>query len=309
MGELRLAIGASLAGERLDRAVAIAGGIERAFAQQLVDDGGVLVDGRVEQRRSRRLRAGELLEATWPDPAAPPAPEGAPVVCYEDDDVAVIDKPAGLIVHRTHLRDVRPSVADWALERWPSLRALPGDPLRRGLVHRLDRGTSGLMVIALSAGAYESLRRAVHDHEVERRYRALVVGVPPQAARIEAPLGRDLRDLSRVAVVSGGRDARTQLTVVWHGRDTSLVELTLETGRTHQIRVHLSAIGHPIVGDEVYGVPYGGLERPFLHATALAFEHPTRPGRVEVTSELPEDLGELAARARTEAILRVDEGR
>lgn len=304
MGELSVTVGASLAGERLDRAVAIVGGIERAFAQELVDEGAVRIDGRVEHRRSRRLRVGEHVEAAWLEPAAPPAPEWAPIVRYEDDDVAVIDKPAGLIAHRTHGRDQRPSVADWALTRWPAIADLPGDPLRRGLVHRLDRGTSGLMVLALSARAYDELRRSVQAHQVERRYRALVVGEPPNSARIEAPLGRDLRDLSRIAVVSGGREARTWLCLVWQGPDTALVELTLETGRTHQIRVHLGAIGHPIVGDDVYGVASSGLDRPFLHATALAFEHPRLGGRIEVASELPEDLGQLAERARHEPVLR-----
>ncbi len=302
MPTLRVEVGESLGGERLDRAVALLTGIDRARAQALVAGGDVRLDGLVERRRARRLRPGEVLELAWNDPSQPRTPQAEPTVLFEDEDVIVVAKPAGLVTHRVHERDERPSVADWAQARWPELRLLDGEPLRRGLVHRLDVGTSGAMVLARTSRALEVLRVAVRAHEVERRYLALVAGAPPQRARIEAPIGRDLRDPARMAIVEGGRAAATELETRWVGPDTALVELVLETGRTHQIRVHLAAIGHPVVGDRRYGVATPDLARPFLHAWRVAFEHPTRGGRVVCEAPVPAELEAFARRAATSPV-------
>lgn len=303
MAEISIEVGPTLAGERIDRALALLGNLERQYAAALVEEGWVFVDERVERRKSRRLRLGERLRANWPDPTGPPEPLEPPLVRYEDEDLVVLAKPAGLIAHRTHVRDRRPSVADWALARYPEIAALGGDPLRRGLVHRLDVGTSGLMVIARSPRALGELAHMVAAHEVERHYLALVAGEAPERARIEAPIGRDLTDPARMTIAQGGRPASTVLERHWAGPDTSLCELRLETGRTHQIRVHLAAIGHGVVGDARYGVPLAGLDRPFLHAALLRLRRPRSGEPIEVEEPLPQDLHDLARRARTEPIL------
>jgi 23S rRNA pseudouridine1911/1915/1917 synthase len=224
---------------------------------------------------------------------SPPAP--APfTIAYEDEHLLVIDKAPGLVVHpaRGHREDTLSQLLA------PSLAG--GEPERAGIVHRLDRDTSGLLVVARSEEAHRLLQQALAQRRIEREYLALVEGRPPaRSGTIDAPIGRDPRVRTRMAVDgSGAREARTHFTLERALAETSLLQLRLETGRTHQIRVHLQAIGHPVCGDPEYGsAGLLGLERQFLHATRLAFEHPLTGRRVEVRSPLPEDLQRALERA------------
>jgi len=224
---------------------------------------------------------------------SPPAP--APfTIAYEDEHLLVIDKGPGLVVHpaRGHREDTLSQLLA------PSLAG--GEPERAGIVHRLDRDTSGLLVVARSEEAHRLLQQALAQRRIEREYLALVEGRPPaRSGTIDAPIGRDPRVRTRMAVDgSGAREARTHFTLERALAETSLLRLRLETGRTHQIRVHLQAIGHPVCGDAEYGTAgLLGLERQFLHATRLAFEHPLTGRRVEVRSPLPEDLQRALDRA------------
>jgi 23S rRNA pseudouridine1911/1915/1917 synthase len=222
-------------------------------------------------------------------------PARAPyTIAYEDEHLLVIDKAPGLVVHpaRGHREDTLSQLLA------PSLAG--GEPERAGIVHRLDRDTSGLLVVARSEEAHRLLQQALAQRRIEREYLALVEGRPPaRSGTIDAPIGRDPRVRTRMAVDgSGAREARTHFTLERALAETSLLLLRLETGRTHQIRVHLQAIGHPVCGDPEYGTAgLLGLERQFLHATRLAFEHPLTGRRVEVRSPLPEDLQRALARA------------
>jgi 23S rRNA pseudouridine1911/1915/1917 synthase len=223
-------------------------------------------------------------------------------ISYEDEHLLVVDKPAGLVVHPA--RGHREGTLAQLLAIAPAPTAAGGaggwDPERSGIVHRLDRNTSGLLLVARSEEAHRRLQRALAERRIEREYIALVQGRPPaRSGTIEAPIGRDPRVRTRMAV--GGnfpRQARTHFTLERSLSGYSLLRLRLETGRTHQIRVHLQAIGHPVVGDPEYGpVQNLGLERQFLHAARLAFDHPLTDERVEVTSPLPADLAHTLARA------------
>lgn len=292
----------SLAGERVDRAVALITGYSRADVQDLVGRGAVLVDG-ARVAKSRRLHEGETVVLTArPEPVAPPGPEPVPVdVRYEDEALAVIAKPAGLVVH-PGAGNEHGTLVHGLLHRWPEIAAV-GDPMRPGIVHRLDRDTSGLMVVALRADAYEVLVSALAAREVERRYLALVWGrVEPRRGVVDAPVGRSMRRPTRMAVTPRGRDARTHYEVLEAFEDpvTAFLEVALETGRTHQIRVHLAAIGHPVVGDPAYGGDRSGLdlERPFLHAYRLAFAHPAGGDPLVIEEPLPEELADVLARLR-----------
>ncbi|HEX3910466.1 MAG TPA: RluA family pseudouridine synthase [Solirubrobacteraceae bacterium] len=215
-------------------------------------------------------------------------------IAYEDQHLLVVDKAPGVVVHpaKGHREDT--------LSQLLAHSAAGGDPERAGIVHRLDRDTSGLLVVARSQLAHERLQRALAEREIEREYLALVLGRPPaRTGTIEAPIGRDPRVRTRMAV--GGahaREARTHFELDTAFAEHSLLRLKLETGRTHQIRVHLQAIGHPVVGDPEYGVAHVlGLERQFLHATRLAFAHPIGGEPVEVHSPLPGDLQAALAQA------------
>jgi 23S rRNA pseudouridine1911/1915/1917 synthase len=285
----------ALAGERVDRAVALLTGWTRVDVQRLLDDGSILVDGDTVAK-SRRLETGEVIELL-DEPRAPGPPTADATITvdvrHEDDDVLVVAKPAGIVVHPGAGRPDG-TLVNGLLARYPEIAAV-GDPGRPGIVHRLDRDTSGLLVVARSPRAYDALVRMMANREVERRYLALVWG-HPDAARgvIDAPIGRSVRRRNRMAVREGGRVARTAYAVVERFDDPSvaLLECTLETGRTHQIRVHLQAIGHPVVGDPTYGGARQGLalDRPFLHAAELAFEHPVTGERIEVAEPLPPEL-------------------
>jgi 23S rRNA pseudouridine1911/1915/1917 synthase len=239
--------------------------------------------------------------------AEPGAASGAPfTIAFRDEHVLVVDKAPGVVVHpaRGHREGtlaqlLEPLLPDWAQGGDADAS---GEPERRGIVHRLDRDTSGLLVVARTQIALTRLQAALADRRIEREYLALVEGRPPaRSGTIEAPIGRDPRMRTRMAVGGAGqREARTHFTLERALAGTSLLRLRLETGRTHQIRVHLQAIGHPVCGDPEYGsAGLLGLERQFLHATRLAFEHPLSGERVEVSSPLPADLRAALKRAGT----------
>jgi 23S rRNA pseudouridine1911/1915/1917 synthase len=215
-------------------------------------------------------------------------------VVYGDEHLLVVDKAAGIVVHpaRGHAQDTLAQLLAGELAG--------GEPARAGIVHRLDRDTSGLLVLARSELVHRRLQAQLAQRKLERRYLALVEGLPPaRSGTIEAPIGRDPRTRTRMAVGgAGARPARTHFTLERALRDTSLLSVRLETGRTHQIRVHMQAIGHPICGDPEYGTPgLLGLDRQFLHAARLTFEHPLTRERIDVSSPLPDDLARALARA------------
>ncbi len=286
---------AALGGERLDRAVALLTGWPRAAVQTLLDDRSVLVDGRAVAK-SHRLREGAVIELlAEPEPDAPPEADPAVEldVRYADDDVVVVYKPADLVVH-PGAGHARGTLVNGLLARFPDIAAV-GDPMRPGIVHRLDRDTSGLLVAARSARAYDALVAALAAHEIERRYLALVWGrLASPRGLIDAPIGRSESRRTRMAVREAGKPARTEYEVraVYDDPVCSLLVCRLETGRTHQIRVHLAAIGHPVAGDGTYGgardpLPLG---RPFLHAAVLAFAHPVTAEQLRFEEALPIEL-------------------
>jgi 23S rRNA pseudouridine1911/1915/1917 synthase len=286
---LRLRVPESAAGLRLDRFLAGLPEVgSRSAADVLLRGGRVLVDG-TPRERSHRLAGAETIELEVTDVAAPAlAPEEVPLrVAYEDEHLLVVDKPAGVVVHPAP-GHARGTLVHGLLERG----AAGGDPDRPGIVHRLDRDTSGLLVVARSAEAHARLQRLVRQRDVEREYVALVRGRPrSRKGRIEAPIGRDRTTPFRQSLDSDSpRDAVTHFEVERMWPAHALLRVRLVTGRTHQIRVHLAAIGLPVVGDAVYGVPEPALGRQFLHAGRLAFPHPFTDEPVEVESALPGEL-------------------
>ena len=301
---MRRVAGAAEEGMRLDAGLAAIGAAaSRAEAARLIDGGAVKVDGRTRPK-SHRLQAGEVLDvAGAPEPAeAVEAPAGFAVV-FEDDHLMVIDKPAGVVVHPGAGR------SQGTLAQALAGRAVGGtDPVRRGIVHRLDRDTSGLLVVAKDEEAYERLVRALRRREVGRRYLALVSGRPDAATgTIDAPIGRDpARRTAMSTRTSGGRSAISHFEVAEALARTTLLRVRLETGRTHQIRAHLAAIGHPVCGDSRYGgAACGrrlGLARQFLHAEKLMFEHPITGGEVLCESKPPADLRHALDAARREPV-------
>ena len=280
----------SLAGERVDRTVALLTGWSRSSVREMVERGDVLVDG-VPVARSARLEAGSTL--VWQgEPAPAPLPQAQSeiefTVVYEDDDVVVVDKPAGLVVH-PGAGHPDGTLVSGLLARFDL--AAVGDPTRPGIVHRLDRETSGLLIVARSQRAYDQLVPAMADHSVARHYIAVVAGVPTATrGTVDAPIGRSPRSPTRMAVLTGGREARTHYEVVETFADSARLAVDLETGRTHQIRVHLAAIGHPVMGDAVYGRADARVGRPFLHAAALEFTHPVSGSPMAFSSPLPAEL-------------------
>ena len=261
----------------------------RAAAERLLAAREVLVDGAAAEK-STRLTGGEEIELELPEAESSEALEPEEVglrVAYEDAYLLVVDKPAGVVVHPSAGHRTGTLVHGVLTHG-----AAGGDADRPGIVHRLDRDTSGLLAVARSDEAHERLERLVRRRELERTYLALVRGRPrSRAGRIEAPIGRDRRDATRQSLdTDRPRDAVTHFALIEQLDDYALLSVRLETGRTHQIRVHLAAIGLPVVGDPVYGVPDPALGRQFLHATRLAFTHPFTGERVEVESPLPFDL-------------------
>jgi 23S rRNA pseudouridine1911/1915/1917 synthase len=284
---------------RLDAVVAAALGATRAEIQRAIAAGAVSVDGLVRPK-SFRLEGGERIAAELPD-EAPLGPEGPAVpIRFEDDELLVVAKPAGLVTHPTERRRTGTLVNRLLGMGVPLAPA--GGPLRPGIVHRLDAGTSGLLVVAKTDPAYAALRDVFRHHDVDRRYLALVRGRPEHDRfSVEAPLGR--RAARIVVDRADGRPAATSFAVRERLPRASLLEAAPMTGRTHQIRVHLKAIGHPIVGDRAYGgggddAVRLGLSRPFLHAWRLGFMHPSTRAQIEVEEPLPDDLAEALARAR-----------
>jgi 23S rRNA pseudouridine1911/1915/1917 synthase len=285
-----------LDGERLDAALARMFGLPRDRAAELIGDGAVLVGGR-PATKSDRVPAGEWLDVTLPPPpVAQPVPEAVPglTVVYEDDDILVVDKPAGVAAHPTP-GWTGPTVLQGLLAAGHTI-ATSGAAERQGIVHRLDANTTGLMVVAKSERAYSALKRAFREREVDKIYHALVQGHPdPLRGTIDAPIARHPSGDGRFAVVAGGRPAVTHYETLEAFRAASLVEIRLETGRTHQIRVHMAAVRHPCVGDRLYGADPVlaarlGLTRQWLHAVRLGFTHPATGRRVEFTSDYPPDL-------------------
>ncbi len=301
---LRVEVPAALDGVRLDRAVALLRGLSRSAVRSLVEAGGVRVDGVVQPRGSALLATGGRLEI---DGVAPEVPvlEADPGVAFDvvesDEDVVVVDKPWDLVVHpgAGHRSG---TLAGGVLARFPDVGRLAAEglcpPERPGIVHRLDRGTSGLLVVARSPRALASLGAQMAAHGADRRYAALVGGiVADDRGIVDAPLGRSVRRPTQMAVSASGREARTSYVVLarYPATRSTLVALALDTGRTHQIRVHMAAIGHPVVGDDRYGERSSGLGRGrfFLHAYSLAFDHPADGRRVTYRSELPADLAAM----------------
>jgi 23S rRNA pseudouridine1911/1915/1917 synthase len=298
---------AALGGERIDRAVALLTGLSRAEVAALVAEGGVRVGGQVVTTRSRKVAEGDLLEVDVPAPAGDQgvlAEAGVDVpVVYADDDVIVVDKPPGLVVH-PGAGNPSGTLVNGLLARFPDLAGVGANPSRPGIVHRLDKGTSGLLVVARSARAYDSLVAQLKRRSVDRRYLALVAGtVESPGGLVDAPIGRAETQRTRMTVSARGREARTRYEVKERFSEpvpVTLVECRLETGRTHQIRVHMAAIGHPVIGDTRYHGNRAGLPcpRPFLHAWRLAFDHPGTGERVGWSSPLPPDLDEVRGRLR-----------
>ena len=291
---MNTAVPADLDGERADLIVARVAGVSRAVAKQMLQSGAALAGGEAVAPR-QRLAAGTALELEIPEPEPLIAPEPVAFdVRYEDDHVAVVEKPAGMVVHPGAGRRTG-TLAAGVLHRWPRVEGV-GDDGRWGIVHRLDRDTSGLLLVALDAASHAGLREALRRREVTRRYLTLVHGtdVPPTGT-IDAPLGRDPRHPTRFRVDRSGRAARTHYRVlaVWERAGLSLLEVRLETGRTHQIRVHLASIGHPVGGDPAYGRGGDGLPRTWLHAAELGFRHPETGEDLAVVSPLPGDLMEV----------------
>jgi 23S rRNA pseudouridine1911/1915/1917 synthase len=297
---VRETIPAALDGQRVDRVVALLTGLSRAEVAALVETGGVSLGGRPVAARSRRVAAGDDLEVAVPEASAPVPLEPNPTVPFEvvhaDAEVIVVDKPAGVVVHPGARRETG-TLVHGLLARFPDLASSgAGEPHRPGIVHRLDRGTSGLMVVARTPASHRSLVGQLARRSVERRYVALVWGrVESAAGLIDAPVGPSAADPTRMAVSAPGREARTRYEVVARferPQPVTLAECRLETGRTHQIRVHMAAIGHPLVGDQRYGGRRLGPEpdRPFLHSHRLAFDHPSSGERLSFESTLPPDL-------------------
>ncbi|HEV2902301.1 MAG TPA: RluA family pseudouridine synthase [Gaiellaceae bacterium] len=292
----RVTVPDTAAGLRLDRFLADLPEIgSRAAAERLLEGGAVVVDGE-QAPKSRRLQGGEDVEFQPAEPEPKLAPEELELrIAYEDEHLLVVDKPAGVVVHPA------PGHRTGTLVHGVlALGAAGGDEERPGIVHRLDRDTSGLLIVARSDEAYERLKDLVKAHGLERTYTALVRGRPrSKKGRIEAPIGRDRRDPTRQSMnTDSPRAAVTHFELLELLGQHALLRVDLETGRTHQIRVHLGAIGLPVVGDPVYGVPDPALGRQFLHAARLAFEHPFTAERVEVESPLPGELARHLAELR-----------
>ena len=296
---IREVVPEAMAGERVDRIVAMLTGVSRSEVAELIEAGAVLVSGAAPGSRSARLRTGDEVEVDLPDRAeasrlVPDLDIEVPVV-HSDADLLVIDKPAGLVVH-PGAGQRHGTLVHGLLARYPEMLDVGGDPTRPGIVHRLDKGTSGLLLVARTQAAYDGLVAQLAARSVHRRYRALAWGAfTAQRGLIDAPIGRSMREPTRMAVDERGKPARTRYEVRRSfSEPVRVTELacTLETGRTHQIRVHLRSIGHPVVGDARYEGARQSLpmSRPFLHAEELELVHPVSGAPLAFRSALPEDL-------------------
>ena len=298
-------------GVRLDRFLAsVVADRSRSQIQRLIKDESVRVGGRIG-KSNQPVKAGQTVVLDVPDPIEPqPQAEALPLpILYQDRDVIVVDKPAGMVVHPA-AGHASGTLVNALLHHVDDLSGIGGEK-RPGIVHRLDRGTSGLMVVAKNDAAHEELARQFHDREVEKEYVALVWGVVQAGRRIDAPIGRDPANRKKMSArARRSREAVTRITRTDHlNPSLTLAQIAIHTGRTHQIRVHLSAINHPVVGDSVYGGvrrhvpadarPVMHLQRPFLHAAKLVFKHPADGRRMEFTSELPDDLQQVLDELRS----------
>jgi 23S rRNA pseudouridine1911/1915/1917 synthase len=293
-------------GERLDKIIMahIGDRLSRAQVQMLIEDGMALVDGRT-LKAGVKLKGGERVQLNIPvrEEMETVQPENIALdVIYEDDDLAVIDKPAGMVVHPGDLNETGTLVSA-ALSRWPQIAAMNIEEKRAGIVHRLDKDTSGLIIIAKHDRARRKLMEQFQDRSVEKIYTALLEKRPQTlTGRIEVPIGRDPKQRKRMAALREGKPAITEFTVIddQFVGDYALVRVRLLTGRTHQIRVHMAFIGCPIVGDQVYGFRKQrvGLKRQFLHASEVTFNHPTSGERLHFESPLPSGLQNLLTKLR-----------
>lgn len=285
-----------LAGDRVDSAIAKLLGFSRTFAAEVIEAGGVLLDGK-QLSKSDRLPSGGWLEVSWvskSEPVIVPIVVADLGIVHDDDDIVVVDKPAGVAAHPS-IGWEGPTVLG-ALAGAGFRVATSGAAERAGIVHRLDVGTSGLMVVAKTETAYTALKRAFHDREVDKIYHAVVQGHPdPLAGTIDAPLGRHPGASWKFAIVADGKPSVTHYETLEAFPSAALLEIQLETGRTHQIRVHMAAQRHPCVGDAMYGADPTisarlGLARQWLHAKRLGFEHPATREYVQFESDYPADL-------------------
>ena len=278
-------------GERLDRFLADrCTDLSRTRIKRLIADGEVTVEG-ATSNAGFRLKSGQSVTIRAPDPAPSHVlPQNIPIdVVYEDDHMLVVDKPAGMPVH-PGIGHPDSTLLNAVLGISPEVASV-GGTLRPGLVHRLDKDTSGLMAIAKTDDAHRSLSEQLKNRTVDKGYLALVVGtLEPVEAIIEAPVGRDPNDRKKMAIIEDGREALTRYHTIARLRGCTYVDVRPKTGRTHQIRVHFASIGHPVFGDATYGFPDSRLARQFLHASSLEFEHPATGKRVGFESPLPDDL-------------------
>jgi 23S rRNA pseudouridine1911/1915/1917 synthase len=299
-----LVVTAEEAGVRIDRYLtSVLAGHSRSRIQRLIKDGKVTVAGRAVPA-NRVVRGGDAVGIEIPEPtSAAPEPEDLDLdIVYQDADLIVVNKPAGMVVHPA-AGHAQGTLVNALLHEVDDLSGIGGE-LRPGIVHRLDRGTSGLMVVAKNDRAHAELARQFQDREVEKEYVALVWGVVQAGRRIDLPIGRDPADRKKMSArARRARSAATRITAALQIPGVTLIHVAIATGRTHQIRVHLSAIGHPIVGDAAYGGlrrrvpgdlrPVLGLDRPFLHAGRLVFHHPSDGRKMEFEAPLPRDLQTL----------------
>jgi 23S rRNA pseudouridine1911/1915/1917 synthase len=266
----------------------------RTFIQELVTDGNVLANGE-RVKNHHKIGAGESIEVVVPETKeATVVPEDIPLdIVYEDGDIIVVNKPSGMVVHPAP-GNFTGTLANALLFHCKKLSG-SGDVLKPGIVHRLDKGTSGLLIVAKTDGAHQGLAKQFKARTLKKIYIAVVKGVVQlDNGIIELPIGRHTLDRKRMAVkFVDSKDASTRYMVLERFKDATLLEIALDTGRTHQIRVHMSYIGHPIIGDEKYGYAYAGIERPALHAKTIGFDHPTKNKYVEFTAEIPDDMRKL----------------
>ena len=304
MAAVIVEVAADQAGDRLDRYLAaVLPGQSRSQVQRLIEQGLVTVEGR-QARANLAVREGDRVTVNIPAAVATEVvAEDLPLpILYRDADVIVVDKPAGMVVHPAAGHESG-TLVNALMHHVPDLSGIGGE-LRPGIVHRLDKGTSGVMVVAKNDAAHDALSRQFHDREVDKEYIALVWGVVQAGRRIDLPIGRDPNNRQKMSArARRSRTAVTRITKADHLHGVTLCQVAIATGRTHQIRVHLSAIGHPIVGDATYGgtrkrvaadlLPVQRLERPFLHAFRLTFTHPTDGRRMQFDAPLAPDLQAL----------------
>ena len=296
--ELRqLTVPEGVAGERIDSALTRVLGLSRTSIVKLLEDGDITTDNRAMQK-SDRVAAGQIIEVLMPAPVnqdpIPLTPLEGLTVVYNDDDIVVIDKPVGCAAHPSP-GWMGPTVVGALMAAGYTI-STSGPAERAGVVHRLDAGTSGLMIIAKTEAVYLKLKEMFREHEVEKTYHALVQGhMDPSSGTIDAPIDRHPKEDHRFAVVATGKESITHYELIEYYRSVSMIKVELETGRTHQIRVHFSALNHPLVGDTTYGadpVLAKSLQmaRPWLHAKELRFTHPITEEQMEFKADYPDDL-------------------